>query len=70
VVALFRGTGGKTYFLRGNSLFDPENKAVDGIRGSIIESAESNDVVLLQGERKLAFTAKRASKRLAETSPR
>jgi hypothetical protein len=70
IVALFKGTAGKTYFLRGTSLIDPQDKVVDGIRGRIIEGQDSNDVILVQGERKLSYTAKRLSKRLTATSPR
>jgi hypothetical protein len=70
VVGMFNGTGGKTYLVRGSKLYDPQNKPVDGIRCAISEHDDMNSVVLLQGERKLVFTSKRASKRLAATSPR
>jgi hypothetical protein len=63
-VALFTEQGGKTYLLRGNSLYDPQDKVVDGIRGNIVESDTNNDVVLVQGEHKLHYTYKRLSKRL------
>jgi hypothetical protein len=63
-VALFSGGGKKTYFLRGNVLVDPEDKVVEGIRGSVLESSTGPKVVLIQGERKLTFTSARVSRRL------
>ena len=68
--ALFLGAGSKTYFLRGSSLYDPQNQPVQGIRGSIIESGDGNDVYLVQGERKLSYTSRRRSMRLDVNSPR
>lgn len=70
VAALFKGSGSKTYFLRGNTLYDPQDKAVQGIRGSVVVTDAADDVVLVQGERKLAYTSGRPSKRLEENSPR
>jgi|SRR5665213_364907 len=66
--ALFSGDGGKTYFLRGASLFDPGDKVIPGVRGNFAESGANDEVILAQGDRKLSFSYKRLSKRLAVDS--
>lgn len=60
-VALFQDNSGKAFVLKGDRLYKPDNLAVDGVRGHIGADME---VALEQGERKIKFTAKRASKRL------
>jgi hypothetical protein len=66
--ALFSDDTGKSYSLRGNSLFDPQDKAVPGVHGGIVESGENNEVVLTQGDSKLTFSYQPPSKRLAADS--
>lgn len=66
--ALFSDDTGKAYSLRGNSLYDPQDKAVPGVHGGIVESGENNEVVLTQGDSKLTFSYQPPSKRLAADS--
>jgi hypothetical protein len=66
--ALFSDDTGKAYSLRGNSLYDPQDKAVPGVHGGIVETDENNEVVLTQGDSKLTFSYQPPSKRLAADS--
>jgi hypothetical protein len=66
-VGLFRDPAGRTYSLKGGKLYGPQDKAVAGIQGRIDKDQR---VALVQGERKINFTAKSTSKRLDEASPR
>jgi len=66
--ALFSDDTGKAYSLRGNSLYDPQDRSVPGVHGGIVETAENNEVVLTQGDSKLTFSYQPPSKRLAADS--
>ncbi|HTB21674.1 MAG TPA: hypothetical protein VK914_03095 [bacterium] len=68
LAALFMDDRNRTYFLRGNCLYDPADKVVPGVHGSIAQTDTDNEVTLTQGGSKLAFTSQRVSKRLAQDS--
>lgn len=63
-LAFFQSTDRKPYILRGSHLEAADGSTVEGIHGRVRHGAESGDVILEQGERKLVFTFKRVSKRL------
>jgi hypothetical protein len=63
--ALFSDDTGKAYSLRGDSLYDPQDKAVPGVHGGITETDQNNEVVLTQGDSRLTFSYQPPSKRLA-----
>jgi hypothetical protein len=66
--ALFSDDTGKAYSLRGNGLYDPQDRSVPGVHGGIVESGENNEVILTQGDSKLTFSYQPPSKRLAADS--
>lgn len=66
-VALFQDTAGKAYVLKGDRLHAPDGRLQEGVRGRI---GADMQVTLEQGERRINFTAKRASKRLDGPSQR
>jgi hypothetical protein len=68
LAALFTDDRNRTYFLRGNLLYDPADKVVPGVHGSMSQTETDNEVTLTQGGSKLAFTSQRVSKRLAQDS--
>ncbi|MGH7441618.1 MAG: hypothetical protein ACREKE_02975 [bacterium] len=63
-VALFTDGSGKPYVLRSGTLYDPQDRAVAGIRGAVTEHSKGFEAVLSQGERTLSFSYHRQSKRL------
>jgi hypothetical protein len=63
--ALFKVSDGTAYTLKGGVLYDPEDQAVPGVHGRIVDTDSESEIVLTQGVNKIDFPFQRSSKRLA-----
>lgn len=66
-VALFKDNAGRAYTLKAAKLHGPDNQPLSGVRGRI---SSDGDVLLLQGEKRYLYSAKRMSKRLEDAPSR